>query len=98
MMGALRDEGCRREGPPDRGDAAPADAKRPAAARRIVRFVCAFNGVCAVVCGAMMMAGAVGLLPEGADPFAGLVEAVRMLPLPDFMTWTCFGPGLRCCW
>ena len=28
------------------------------AARRIVRVICVFNGVCAVVCGGFMMAGA----------------------------------------
>lgn len=94
MMGALRDDDRRHEGPSGREDAACAAAKRPAASRKAVRFICVFNGMCAVVCGVMMMAGAVGLLPEGADPFASLIEAVRMLPLPDFMTQDLFWPGL----
>lgn len=94
MTSASRDEGRRHEGALDREDTVPAAAKSPAAARKAVRFICAFNGICAIACGAMMMAGAVGLLPEGADPFASLVEAVRMLPLPDFMTQDLLWPGL----
>ncbi len=93
MMGDSRDADWP-EGLHSRGSAGSVGARGSVAMRKIMRFICAFNGACAIVCGAMMMAGAVGLLPEGADPFASLVEAVRMLPLPGFMTRDLFWPGL----
>lgn len=68
------------------------------AARRVVRVICAFNGVCAVACGGFMMAGAAGALPalfEGAFSFFNaMVPAIQALPLPAFMTQDLFWPGL----
>ena len=40
------------------------------AARRIVRVICLFNGVCAVVCGGFMMAGAAGVRPRSTSSSA----------------------------
>lgn len=69
-----------------------------AAVRRIVRAICAFNGVCAVVCGGFMMAGAVGMLPASLDGVFGffncMVPAIQMMPLPTFLTQNLFWPGL----
>ena len=68
------------------------------AARRIVRVICVFNGVCAVVCGGFMMAGAAGILPPAFGELFGffdlMVPLIQRMPLPAYMTADLFWPGL----
>ena len=68
------------------------------AARRIVRAICVFNGVCAVVCGGFMMTGAAGILPPAFDELFGffdlMVPLIQRMPLPAYMTADLFWPGL----
>ena len=57
-----------------------------------------FNGVCAVVCGGFMMAGAAGILPPAFDELFGffdlMVPLIQRMPLPAYMTADLFWPGL----
>ena len=68
------------------------------AAHRIVRVICVFNGVCAVVCGGFMMAGAAGILPPAFGELFGffdlMVPLIQRMPLPAYMTADLFWPGL----